>query len=629
MADGFSSTADLNVVVDVNGEMFARKMKDAAKTVSDFQQTSDRHLKQFDTGFSGFVKNVTAKAGLIGDAINGALAAYEQFAKQGREYAKAIGAEKEYDSFIASIGELGLTLKDTATAGFFALAASAQATAADVSQFRGQTVEAKESTDNWVASLLKASDVLVKELSAALKVSSGTVGETSQEMDVAADRAEALAKRAQDIARSIESTGAQYVIAAPIIAGLDKLAEYMDSKAAEIRRTTAAGLAAGTIAAGNGFKDLEMNTFAQAAEEVRALDRKTEAIGRTAGEVAKLELVERELNRIIAQGVAPTEAQIRAISALGDEVAIATSKFEAASNARREAEEATRKAEAANQARDKFMTNIDVQVDNLRNQTRFTGELTEQQRALMEETKLLNQARAQGIQLGDAEVTKIRAVAAETARLHQTQSHGIAVRQKTIEAEQMFGSVASTVSRAAGQAFTAYVDKSKKEADQMSAILEKLVLDLRNLIIQKLVVDNLTKALTMGFSAAVGGGSGDALSGGLASFFGGFRAEGGPVVPGREYIVGERGEERFVPSVPGYIMPNEGRSGAPAAQSANVQVNVINNADGTKVERRSRETGGGRIEDIIISTVSQGFANGQFDGPMAGRFGAGRQSAVR
>ena len=38
--------------------------------------------------------------------------------------------------------------------------------------------------------------------------------------------------------------------------------------------------------------------------------------------------------------------------------------------------------------------------------------------------------------------------------------------------------------------------------------------------------------------------------------FGGFRANGGPVQPGRAYVVGERGPELMVPQVPGTIVPN-------------------------------------------------------------------------
>jgi hypothetical protein len=38
--------------------------------------------------------------------------------------------------------------------------------------------------------------------------------------------------------------------------------------------------------------------------------------------------------------------------------------------------------------------------------------------------------------------------------------------------------------------------------------------------------------------------------------FGGFRAEGGPVMPGQAYMVGERGPEMIVPQQPGMVVPN-------------------------------------------------------------------------
>lgn len=42
----------------------------------------------------------------------------------------------------------------------------------------------------------------------------------------------------------------------------------------------------------------------------------------------------------------------------------------------------------------------------------------------------------------------------------------------------------------------------------------------------------------------------------VGGFFGGFRAEGGPVSGGMAYMVGERGPEMFVPTSPGAIVPN-------------------------------------------------------------------------
>jgi hypothetical protein len=48
------------------------------------------------------------------------------------------------------------------------------------------------------------------------------------------------------------------------------------------------------------------------------------------------------------------------------------------------------------------------------------------------------------------------------------------------------------------------------------------------------------------------------------SNYGGARADGGPVTPGKYYTVGEQGPETFVPDVPGRIVPTDQYNGAPA-----------------------------------------------------------------
>ncbi len=45
--------------------------------------------------------------------------------------------------------------------------------------------------------------------------------------------------------------------------------------------------------------------------------------------------------------------------------------------------------------------------------------------------------------------------------------------------------------------------------------------------------------------------------------FGGYRANGGPVQPGRAYVVGERGPELMVPQVPGTVLPNSAAASSP------------------------------------------------------------------
>lgn len=80
-------------------------------------------------------------------------------------------------------------------------------------------------------------------------------------------------------------------------------------------------------------------------------------------------------------------------------------------------------------------------------------------------------------------------------------------------------------------------------------------------------------ALKTGLNAVVGGG------GGLAGVLGGLlsgrpgRATGGPVSPGRAYLVGERGPELFVPTASGRV-----DTGPPPSGAREVRVAITVNA---------------------------------------------------
>ncbi|MGL4309803.1 MAG: hypothetical protein ACRCSU_04895, partial [Paracoccaceae bacterium] len=59
-----------------------------------------------------------------------------------------------------------------------------------------------------------------------------------------------------------------------------------------------------------------------------------------------------------------------------------------------------------------------------------------------------------------------------------------------------------------------------------------------------------------GGGGGFGGGLGGLFKGLFGGLFGGFRAGGGPVNPGKSYVVGEKGPEIFTPARAGAIVPN-------------------------------------------------------------------------
>lgn len=173
---------------------------------------------------------------------------------------------------------------------------------------------------------------------------------------------------------------------------------------------------------------------------------------------------------------------------------------------------------------------------------------------------------------------------------------------------------------------------------------QSALLNLENQLIQ-MINKNLVNSL---FGGGVGGGSGGGLGGIFASLFGGKAGTGAPVnivggagslpVPtfadggvipaGGLALVSEHGPGggRFVRAgnEPIMVTPNNVGGG-----NANVQVNIINNANGTQVQQQQRNEGGMNITDVIISTVNDGMANGKFDGVLRARHGLALQPRPR
>lgn len=104
------------------------------------------------------------------------------------------------------------------------------------------------------------------------------------------------------------------------------------------------------------------------------------------------------------------------------------------------------------------------------------------------------------------------------------------------------------------------------------------------------------QALSSGIASIFGSTGQAGGAGGLGSLFSGFfgsvlglpgRATGGPVSPGRAYMVGERGPELFVPTSAGRVEANG--SATPAARDVRVSINLAapRGTDGPVALRRS------------------------------------------
>lgn len=166
--------------------------------------------------------------------------------------------------------------------------------------------------------------------------------------------------------------------------------------------------------------------------------------------------------------------------------------------------------------------------------------------------------------------------------------------------------------------------KSFKESfgDALDSIRDKLI----SLAAEKFIEQILGES----------GTSGSGTTGGIAAFFGSFfggnRANGGPVTAGRMYEVGENGRPELITNANGkqYLIPGNNSNVSPivGAVGGAASVSVIVNNKGAPVNVESQSTrrspDGKILVELITSTVQAGINNGSFDGSFGNNFGIKR-----
>lgn len=117
-----------------------------------------------------------------------------------------------------------------------------------------------------------------------------------------------------------------------------------------------------------------------------------------------------------------------------------------------------------------------------------------------------------------------------------------------------------------------------------------------------------SQALQLGLDKIFGGSG--AGSGGLGDLFGGLigsvfglpgRATGGPVSPGRGYLVGERGPELFVPTSAGRVETMSAAGGPPRDVRVAIQLNQPRGASAPAALQRSSRQVASAVRRALIS----------------------------
>lgn len=662
MADEIRSVADMVVVVDSNTEKLQRNFADAVRAVDDFARKGQQSLTLFDQvsgnmQFANKIKSEVTKAqGLIraiGATVNEALEAFDKLAN-------SQGAGAQLDSLSAAVNDLVPAIGTGLAAAFSSMAGSADQAAAGLydaaagAESLGMRSERTLNNTGGLAEALSRLSTLAREAgNNMVSLADRSVRSFEQARREEAELRTAIEsekKLLDELGRQradLRATGfedyAFFRVAESIEAAEKRLAQFevqlkrvQDARAFFDRPLP--GIEGPAPDFAEAFRDSAWLDGLN--QKIRILTHELAKVGESAEDVAaytaraemmdELERRHIELTPALSAAIDERVEKIRSLAAAKDAEAKADAE-------RRKAEE--RERQLAEQSA-KATETLEREVAQLERRNAAIGDNSEATRIALEVERTLDARRLAGLSIGEKEIELARRKAELTVQ-------GAAAEARVSERASFFNSTASEISRtitgAAGTAFRDFVNGVEVDSERLSEILKKLAQDLQNLIIQRLVLDQMAKLITSGLSGGLntlfaGGGAGGweatvtPAGGGLDGFFAGLggRAKGGPVSAGVPYWVGERGREIFVPDVPGSVVPNDRAMGAGGgAGGANVQVNVINNADGTKVDHRSGERGGVRFEEIIISTVAKGLATGDLDGPMAGRFGVGRQSNVR
>lgn len=132
---------------------------------------------------------------------------------------------------------------------------------------------------------------------------------------------------------------------------------------------------------------------------------------------------------------------------------------------------------------------------------------------------------------------------------------------------QLEGPLAAGVERA-GQAIEAALARAVRTGKLGFEDLKRVALS---------VMAEIAAQAVRGGIGTIAGGSGNSLLASAGQLLSGLvgatgRATGGPVAPGRAYLVGERGPELFVPTASGRIEPGRAAGGRDIRLSININV---------------------------------------------------------
>ena len=300
-------------------------------------------------------------------------------------------------------------------------------------------------------------------------------------------------------------------------------------------------------------REAEAKARAAALEIERGAQERAAAARLAAAEAARAQAeAERELKRIQDAGVAAAEALTQTIQQRAADLA-----GPAAQAARAYADEMLRLTVEEQKLRDaKLLTGqVERELAIAREQAfeqyqRQLDEIEEQRSGPVKQ--LLADLQFEAELLGMTNVEREKAIALRWANVDAASAEGQAIAKaiEEIEAAQEQIEGQDFFRREVQGVFSDVLSGAKSAKDAINDLFDTLVARALDVLAR-----NLTEQLFGAFGTTNGGAAGGGFGAFLGALFGGARAGGGDVLPGRAYLVGEEGPELVMPQSAGTVIP--------------------------------------------------------------------------
>lgn len=208
MPDGFSKVSDLKIVISAATGPLQDGLKDAQGLIKSFSTDGSSGLGMIDAVLGkvgGSVLSVAGRFNTLAIGLETGVALYQQFAKEGRAVAEALGVTAEFDRLKATVDELGVSLMDAGVLGFEAIKSVGVDAASTMFGFADATSVGDANAKSFAATLLDKVTEALDSTRLKLRLLNAEMSGSPSELGTTLTLLNAQIERTQERLRAIQS----------------------------------------------------------------------------------------------------------------------------------------------------------------------------------------------------------------------------------------------------------------------------------------------------------------------------------------------------------------------------------------------------------------------------------------